>query len=197
MENATQSGQDPQSKAPPHCLCYTNFQQLSGINAIIYYSSTLFRNVGFSAHLSALMSGFLQLWFFVASFIPWLLIDRIGRRPFLLSMISVMALAMATQAALVYQVQYKREVAYAAGIAGAVMLFLFEGAFTVGVQATVWVYPSEVLPLRLRQKGSSVSTAANCICNFLIAQITPPAIENVGWRTYVVFAVSDEVGHET
>ncbi|KAF6230544.1 hypothetical protein HO133_004888 [Letharia lupina] len=165
------------------------FQQLGGINAIIYYSSTLFKNVGFSNHLSALMSGFLQLWFFVASFIPWLLIDRIGRRPLLLSMITVMALVMAAQAALVYQVQFKTSVAYAAGIAGAVMLFLFEGAFTIGFQATVWVYPSEILPLRLRQKGSSISTAANWICNFLIVQITPPAIENVGWRTYVIFAV--------
>lgn len=46
------------------------------------YSSTLFeKSVGFSAHMSALMSGFLQTWFFVASFIPWVLIDRIGRRP--------------------------------------------------------------------------------------------------------------------
>ena len=165
------------------------FQQTGGINAIIYYSSTLFKNVGFSTHLSALMSGFLQLWFFVASFIPWLLIDRIGRRPLLLSMVSFMALVMAAQAALVFQVQYKTSVAYAAGIAGAVMLFLFECAFTIGFQATVWVYPSEILPLRLRQKGSSISTAANWICNFLIVQITPPAIENVGWRTYVVFAV--------
>ena len=164
-------------------------QQLGGINAIIYYSGTLFKNVGFSNHLSALMSGFLQLWFFVASFIPWLLIDRIGRRPLLLSMITVMALVMAAQAALVYQVQFKTSIAYAAGIGGAVMLFLFEGAFTIGFQATVWVYPSEILPLRLRQKGSSISTAANWICNFLIVQITPPAIENVGWRTYVIFAV--------
>ena len=165
------------------------FQQLGGINAIIYYSNSLFQNVGFSTHLSALMSGFLQLWFFVASFIPWLLIDRVGRRPLLLSMISVMALVMAAQAGLVYQVQYKTSVAYAAGIAGAVMLFLFEGAFTIGFQATVWVYPSEILPLRLRQKGSSISTAANWICNFLIVQITPPAIQNIGWRTYIVFAV--------
>ena len=71
------------------------FQQLGGINAIICmsshsfrlgltsadYSTTLFSNVGFDKHLSALMSGFLQLWLFLASFIPWLLIDRLGRRP--------------------------------------------------------------------------------------------------------------------
>jgi hypothetical protein len=56
------------------------------------------------------------------------------------------------------------------------------------VQATVWVYPSEILPLRLRQRGSSISTAANWICNYIIVQITPPAINNIGWRTYIIFA---------
>lgn len=46
------------------------------------YSGTLFqKSVGFSSNMSALMSGFLQTWFFVASFIPWFLIDRVGRRP--------------------------------------------------------------------------------------------------------------------
>ena len=135
------------------------------------------------------MAGFLQLWFFLASFIPWLLIDRLGRRPLLLSGITVMASVMAVQAALVYQVQYKTAVAYSAGIGGAVMLFVFEGAFTIGFQATVWVYPSEILPLRLRQKGSAISTASNWICNFLIVMITPVAINNIGWRTYIIFAV--------
>lgn len=49
------------------------FQQLGGINALIYYSNTLFSSsLGFDDHLAALMSGFLQTWFFVASFIPWL-----------------------------------------------------------------------------------------------------------------------------
>lgn len=46
------------------------------------YSSTLFeKSIGFDSHMSSLMAGFLQTWFFVASFIPWLLIDRVGRRP--------------------------------------------------------------------------------------------------------------------
>ncbi|RMZ88198.1 hypothetical protein DV736_g4588, partial [Chaetothyriales sp. CBS 134916] len=166
------------------------FQQLGGINAIIYYSGTLFQNsVGLSPHMSALMSGFLQTWFFVASFIPWALIDRVGRRPLLLSMISVMAAVMAVQAALIYQVQNQTSIAHSAGIAACAMLFIFEGAFTIGFQATVWVYPSEILPLRLRQRGSSVSTASNWICNYLIVQVTPPAIHNIGWKTYIIFAI--------
>jgi sugar porter (SP) family MFS transporter len=166
------------------------FQQLGGINAIIYYSSTLFeQSIGFDKHMSALMAGFLQTWFFVASFIPWFLIDRIGRRPLLLSMISVMAAVMAVQAALIYQVQFNTSIAHASGIAAAAMLFIFQGAFTIGFQATVWVYPSEILPLRLRQRGSAVSTASNWIFNYLVVQITPPAITNIGWRTYIIFAV--------
>ncbi|KAF4334422.1 sugar transporter STL1 [Fusarium beomiforme] len=166
------------------------FQQLGGINAIIYYSSTLFeKSVGFSAHMSALMSGFLQTWFFVASFIPWVLIDRIGRRPLLLSMISVMAATMAVQAGLIYQVQNNTTSAHAAGIAAAAMLFVFQGAFTIGFQATVWVYPAEILPLRLRQRGSSISTAVNWIFNYMIVQITPISIDNIGWRTYIIFAI--------
>ena len=46
------------------------------------YAGTIFStSLGFDDHFAALMSGFLFTWFFVASFIPWFLIDRIGRRP--------------------------------------------------------------------------------------------------------------------
>jgi len=166
------------------------FQQLGGINALIYYSNTLFSSsLGFDNHLSALMSGFLQTWFFVASFIPWFLIDRIGRRPLLLSMISLMSAVMIVQTGLIYNVQNKTSIARGCGIGAAAMLFIFEGAFTIGFQATVWVYPSEILPLRLRQRGSSVSTACNWIMNYMIVQITPPAINNIGYKTYIIFAV--------
>ncbi|KAL6245174.1 hypothetical protein RBB50_007949 [Rhinocladiella similis] len=166
------------------------FQQLGGINAVIYYSGTLFeKSLGFSQHMSALMSGFLQTWFFLASFIPWPLIDRVGRRPLLLSMISLMAVVMGVQSGLIYQVQYNTPSAKAAGRAAAAMLFVFQGAFTVGFQATVWVYPTEILPLRLRQRGSSVSTACNWIFNYMIVQITPIAISNIGYRTYIIFAI--------
>ncbi|KAM0180583.1 hypothetical protein ACHAPF_002290 [Botrytis cinerea] len=167
-----------------------SFQQLGGINALIYYSNTLFStSLGFSDHLSALMSGFLQTWFFAASFIPWLLIDRVGRRPLLLSMISLMSAVMIVQTGLIYNVQNNTSIAKGCGIGAAVMLFIFEGAFTVGFQATVWVYPSEILPLRLRQRGSSVSTACNWIFNYMIVQVTPIALNNIGYKTYIIFGV--------
>lgn len=135
------------------------------------------------------MSGYLYTWFFIASFIPYFLIDRVGRRPLLMSMISVSAAVMAIQAALIYQIQFETPLAHAAGIGAVAMLFVYLGAFAIGFQSTVWVYPSEILPLKLRQKGSSVSTASNWIFNYMVVQITPPAINNIGWRTYIIFAV--------
>jgi hypothetical protein len=56
-------------------------------------------------------------------------------------MISLMAAVMAVQAALIYQVQNDTSITHSAGIGAAAMLFIFQGAFTIGFQATVWVYP--------------------------------------------------------
>lgn len=56
-------------------------------------------------------------------------------------MISVMAIVMAVQSGLIYQVENKTAIATAAGAGAAAMLFVFQGAFTIGFQATVWVYP--------------------------------------------------------
>jgi len=96
---------------------------------------------------------------------------------------------MVVQTGLIYNVQTHSSIAKSCGIGAAIMLFLFEGFFTLGFQATVWVYPSEILPLRLRARGAAVSTACNWIFNFLIVQVTPPAIANIGYRIYIVFAV--------
>lgn len=157
------------------------FQQLGGINALIYFNSSLFeKSIGFNTRMAGLMSGFLQTWFFVASFIPWLLIDRIGRRPLLLSMISLMAAVMAVQAALIYQVQYATASAHAAGIAAAAMLFVFQGAFTIGCKSHP-LHSKQSMKANIskqsRQQSGSIhlkfcpSASANAALPFLPLQI--------------------------
>ena len=134
------------------------------INAFVYFAGRIFSDsLGFDQQKASLFAGALNSWFFAASFIPWYLIDRIGRRPLLLSMIAVMAASMIVQTGLVYQIQFNTSIARSAGAGAAAMLFVFLGAFTVGFQACVWVYPTEILPLRLRQRGSSISTACNWV----------------------------------
>lgn len=102
------------------------FQQVGGINAIIFYAGNFFSLVSDKA---SLLAGGLFTWFFLASFIPWFLIDSAGRRKLLLTCIAGMAAAFAIESALVWKVSTSGSKA-AAGAAIAV-LFVYMGLFTV------------------------------------------------------------------
>lgn len=153
---------------------------MGGINGIIYFATTLLLASGLGQKGAALVSGCLFTWFFAASFILWVLIDFVGRRKLLLVTVSCMALCLAVEAGMISQVE--RTGSKAAGAAAVAFLFVFVGLFTVsspsnlqesfpdglsalqiGFQAVVWVYPTELSPLRLRSKISCLSTAANWI----------------------------------
>ena len=55
--------------------------------------------------------------------------------------------------------------------------------------ATVWIYPAEILPLRLRAKGAALAAAADFLGNFLVVEVTPPGLKSLGWKFYIVWAV--------
>ena len=55
--------------------------------------------------------------------------------------------------------------------------------------ATVWCYPPEILPLKIRAKGAALAAAADFLGNFIVVEITPPALRNIGYKTYIIFAV--------
>lgn len=59
--------------------------------------------------------------------------------------------------------------------------------------ATVWIYPPEILPLKIRAKGASLAAAADFLGNFLVVEITPLALKNIGYKTYIIFAVLNVV----
>lgn len=67
------------------------------------------------------------------------------------------------------------------------MLVLFQ--FTVGMTwCTVpWIYAPEITPLRLRHIGSAIGPFSEWLCTFIIVQMTPTAVENTGWRIYLLF----------
>lgn len=135
----------------------------------------------FHQHLSSADAG--------PRFIPWFLIDRIGRRPLLIGSVALMACVFAGLTGTVRQVQYDASNSSACGVVATVLAFLYMGLFTTGFQATVWVYPPEILPLRIRAKGTAAATATNWIINFCVVEIFPIAIQNCGWRTYIIFCV--------
>jgi MFS family permease len=113
----------------------------------------------------------------------WWTIDRVGRRKLFISNALGMCLVLVLEAICV------AINTPAASIAAVVFVFAFEACFTWGWMATVWIYPPEILPLKTRAKGASLAAAADFLGNFLVVEITPPALKNIGYKTYIIFAV--------
>ncbi|KAJ5757893.1 uncharacterized protein N7511_006587 [Penicillium nucicola] len=159
-------------------------QQTSGINIVTYYAPTLLKNsLGMTQERALFVSCFLQVWYILASFLTWYMIDAVGRRRLYITMSLGMCVVLVCEAVTV-AVDNQRS-----AVAAVVFIFAFEACFTWGWMATVWVYPAEILPLRIRSKGAALAAAADFLGNFLVVEITPPALENIGYKTYIIFAV--------
>lgn len=52
-----------------------------------------------------------------------------------------------------------------------------------------WLYPAEITPLSIRAPANAISTTANWAFNFMVVMVTPVAFANIGWKTYIIFAV--------
>ncbi|KAK4228127.1 general substrate transporter [Podospora fimiseda] len=159
-------------------------QQMTGINIVTYYAPTLYKTgLGMSEEQALLLGGYTQLWYVLASFITWYTIDRVGRRVLFISM------ALGMCAVLVGEGLATASGTHLGALVAVVCLFLFEGCFTWGWMACVWVYPPEILPLGIRAKGSALAAAADFIGNWLVVELTPVGIANMGWKFYLVWAV--------
>ncbi|KAI5200372.1 hypothetical protein AUEXF2481DRAFT_701769 [Aureobasidium subglaciale EXF-2481] len=158
-------------------------QQLTGSNVMSSYGSYIFQtSIGLSRHDSLLAAGGLQIFFFLSSIIPWFIIDRVGRRKLFMFGSAGMAICMGLSAVFIGVKGYNL------GYGAAVMLYLYQTCFTVGWQSNMWVYPSELLPLKLRLRGAALSVVIQWLTTFLVVEITPIMITNIGYKSYIIFA---------
>jgi sugar porter (SP) family MFS transporter len=170
------------------------FQQICGINLVTYYSTMIFENsLGFGPAMPRLLAACNGTEYFLASLIALPLIERTGRRNLMLmgalGMMASMAILAGTvstgvegeNGAPVLETRY--------GVTATVFLFVFNSFFAIGWLGMTWLYPAEVTNLRIRIQANALSTSSNWMSNFLIVMITPPAFANLGYRTYIIFAV--------
>lgn len=158
-------------------------QQMTGINIVTYYAPTLFqKSLGMGGRMSLLMGLLLQVFYLLASFVTWYTIDRIGRRKLFISCAIGMCIVLVLEGACV-AVGNK-----SSGIAAVFFVFAFEAFFTWGWMATVWTYPPEILPLKIRAKGAALAAAADFAGNFLVVEVTPVGINSLGFGFYFIWA---------
>ncbi|RYN83588.1 hypothetical protein AA0117_g1074 [Alternaria alternata] len=165
------------------------FQQFVGINALIYYSPSLFETLGQDYEMQLLLSGIINCTQLVGVVTSLWTMDRFGRRPLLLVGAALMFICHLIIAVLVGKFG-GRWLDYAVeGWVAVAFLFFFMFSFGATWGPVPWAMPSEIFPSSLRAKGVALSTCSNWFNNFIIGLITPPLIQNTGFGAYTFFAV--------
>ncbi|KAF2119380.1 sugar transporter STL1 [Lophiotrema nucula] len=167
-------------------LAYVNqvCQQISGINLITYYAAQIYEQyIGLSPFISRILAAANGTEYFLASWIAVFTIEKFGRRSLMLFGAAGMAGSMAVLAGTT-SIQGS-----GAGIVAAAFLFIFNTFFAIGWLGMTWLYPAEIVPLRIRAPANALSTSANWAFNFMVVMITPVAFESIGYQTYIIFAV--------
>ncbi|KAL4920742.1 general substrate transporter [Aspergillus aurantiobrunneus] len=161
------------------------FQQLCGINLITFYANIIFEQyLRLSPVQSRILAAAMCLTQPFGGFLAFFTVDRLGRRPLMLSSAAGMSISMAILAGTTSLPDNT-----AALIMAVVFLFVFQFIFTVGYSGLTFLYATEVAPLQLRAAISAVSTAAVWVFNFLLAEVTPVGFNTIEYRYYIVFAV--------
>ncbi|HZT38660.1 MAG TPA: sugar porter family MFS transporter [Bryobacteraceae bacterium] len=157
------------------------FNQLSGINAILYYLNDIFERAGFSkvsGDLQAVAVGATNLVFTV---VAMSVIDRIGRKTLLL----IGSVGTAASLAGVAWIFWTR--AHESWLVGLLVGFIAFFAFSQG--AVIWVYLSEVFPNSVRAKGQSLGSFTHWFMNAVISGVFPVLAAHSAAGPFVFFAL--------
>ncbi|KAI4602234.1 hypothetical protein KJ359_009472 [Pestalotiopsis sp. 9143b] len=170
------------------CLCFALqfFQQMCGGNLISVYASTIFQqNLKLGTTLSKILASCALTWKFLACFVAFWAIDRLGRRAVFMISGAGMSLCMAC---LAISTSFPAT-NHSASIASAFFIFLFNAFYPFGFLGGNFLYCTEVAPVHLRVAMNSVSTANHWLWNFVVTMITPVALSTIGFRYYIMYAV--------
>ncbi|XP_054776527.1 polyol transporter 5-like [Prosopis cineraria] len=138
------------------------FQQAIGLDSVVLYSPTIFGKAGITSDNQKLLAtvavGFTKtIFILVATFF----LDRVGRRPLLLSSFGGIILSLFTLATCLTVIHHSHtKVMWAVGLSIATVLSSV-ATFSIGAGPIAWVYSTEILPLRLRAQGAAMGVVVN------------------------------------
>lgn len=155
------------------------FNQLSGINAFLYYSSRIFQEAGLgesTALLSSIGIGVVNLLF---TLLGVFLIDKLGRK-ILMYIGSVGYIISLSLVAMAFFFHWE-------GMAVPIFLFLFIAAHAIGQGAVIWVFISEIFPNHLRASGQAFGSTTHWVLAAIIPSLIPYLFSTVGAGTVFLF----------
>jgi sugar porter (SP) family MFS transporter len=154
-------------------VLFAFFNQVSGINAIIYYAPRIFEMAGLGAHSSLLSTVGIGAINFVFTLLAINIIDKVGRK--LLMIIGSVGLIGS-----LFMVSYTFYSGNFSGFAIPIYVMIFIAFFAFSQGAVIWVFISEIFPNQVRAKGQTLGSSAHWIMAALIAFSFPYFAEKLG-----------------
>ena len=158
------------------------FNQLAGINAILYYLNSIFSAAGFSTvsgDQQAIAIGFTN---FLFAIVGVSLIDKLGRKTLLLIGAAGTATCLAGVSWLFATHSHPGALVW--------LLVVYIAFFSMSQGAVIWVYIGEVFPTSVRSKGQGVGSASHWFMNAAIAMLFPVVVHSMSAQTpFVFFAI--------
>jgi SP family xylose:H+ symportor-like MFS transporter len=146
------------------------FQQLTGINAILYYAPEIFKSLGSSTDVSLLETSILGVVNLLFTLLAIRLVDKMGRKPLLYIGSIGMTIALAAVGLFIYF--------NAIGNWVLPFLLLFMASFSISWGPIVWVLLSEIFPNKIRSLALAISVFIQWVANFVVTQVFPSLVEN-------------------
>lgn len=178
------------------------WQQLAGGNIMMYYVVYVFEMAGLTGSVNLIASSVQYCIMLVFTIPSMWYIDKIGRRPLLIGgsigmgiFVYAVAGILATYGKYVPSVDGEDNIhitlAGQFGPSRAVLVcsYLFIFVYALSWAPVAWVYAPECFPLYLRSKGMSAAAAGNWAMNFALAYYLPPAMDHIGYKTFIIFGV--------
>ncbi|MEY4572776.1 MAG: D-xylose transporter XylE [Bacteroidota bacterium] len=145
-------------------------QQLTGINAILYYAPEIFKSLGSSTDASLLETSILGVVNLIFTLVAIKLVDKMGRKPLLYIGSVGMTVSLAVVGVFIYHNTIGNYVLP--------FLILFMASFSISWGPIVWVLLSEIFPNKIRSLALAISVFIQWIANFIVTQFFPSLVEN-------------------
>ena len=164
-------------------IIFAVFNQVSGINAIIYYAPRIFEMTGLGKASSLLSSVGIGAVNFLFTLLAINFIDRFGRRTLML----IGSVGLIATLGLVSRAFYLNDFG---GYTVTILLLVYIAFFAFSQGAVIWVFISEIFPNQVRAKGQTLGSLTHWVMAAIIAFIFPMLTENIGGgHTFLFFCV--------
>ncbi|MDD9270774.1 sugar porter family MFS transporter [Paenibacillus sp. GCM10023248] len=148
-------------------------QQVTGINAIMYYAPEIFKQTGAGTNASLVQTILVGLINFLFTILAIWLIDKVGRKPLLL-----WGTAFMTASLFIIGMEFHSGQPSGPLVLAAILLYV--AAFAISLGPVVWVLLSEIFPNRIRGKATAIASMALWTADYVVSQTFPPMLGSAG-----------------